>query len=495
MQFQFDRKQILKNVTLTLFFAVIFIAIFYFVRMPKGKAQVSIYGTSYDQSTADILNNFLVIKDKLGNKINLKIHLAAREKNNDLSSFMEDLTNSQISDQLNIDALKKLDLEENKRQLVIQKYWPEKYFEYLKTFFPYRLNSSWQSFAIFAGLDIQKIEEKVKAEGDDLLKSESNRLKNLEEKISSKSLPVIIINGKLYEGKTDLFSLSAVCIQKILRNKKESLPKPKILSLFNNSININLSRYYYVVGINECFNDLDCNDNPEKNGVCQNPGTVYTRCVYSEPEKVIAYIFNDKNCQLCDTSEIEKALSKDFKKIFFERIDIASEAGQKLKNEISANSLPLIFFESSIEKAKNFQAYKDQNYLSEVQLVSINQNKSYQLINAALIPAELFKREEKENILDVFLDDSCSKTEFVKKAVDNFVSQKEKDGVKLIVNIHKKDNALTKELNVDVFPTFLWKNKFIAISLGGLKKISIFNDLETEEEALGLCPESQPKSS
>lgn len=65
-------------------------------------------------------------------------------------------------------------------------------------------------------------------------------------------------------------------------------------------------------------------------------------------------ILNDKNCELCDTTQMVTLLKSSIPTLRENTIDINSPEGSELQKKLSIKSLPAVVFDTSLEKTTNF---------------------------------------------------------------------------------------------------------------------------------------------
>ena len=140
------------------------------------------------------------------------------------------------------------EVEEDMRQLVIQKYHPQQFWKYLKSRNSDYRKPDWKPHAYWAGLSPQEIEKKIQEEGKTLLKENSQKARQMGIGIS----PTLFISGTLYQGNR---SLPAI-VRALSQNSKTDQQK-----------------------LPECFSDADCvSPSPTESGRCVSAGTPKAKC-------------------------------------------------------------------------------------------------------------------------------------------------------------------------------------------------------------------------
>ncbi len=369
--------------------------IFQLVNYQLSKVKVVVYGTSTDSVTMAVENILADLQNKFGPRMKVDVKVVARQLEDGTILSLQ-TQNAEIAD---------FDLAENIRQAVIKKYWPDKYLDYLVVRNTDIFNTSWQYFAEFAQIDTAKVSEKVNSEGWDLLKGQITQFEQARQALASNinSLPLVYINGKLYTGAVDHFSLAAAVAKPIVRGWRDNLPKNTKYSFFNDKISFRSWTKFQYNGISECYNDFDCNDESDKNGICQDVGTNTARCIYAVPAEVSLTVLNDKDCATCSPDYTVANLQRDFKGLDMKEIDVVSKEGDILRNEIGIQALPVYLFDASIEPATNFSAYVQLGYLGQL---TGDGNYKYALVQAG-IPGVLLNRDVKEKQLDIYVMSHC----------------------------------------------------------------------------------------
>ena len=389
-----------KTIVVLIILVILGLGVWYFIDQRSKRARVEVWGTSANPITAQIEASLIALKEKLGGKLTIDIHLICKkDEKGQFQSYTQGQDRPEVS---------RLDIEENKRQLVIRKYWPEKFFKYLQVRGQGNniYDLAWEKYVLFAGLDKTKVSEKVKKEGDQLLSKEIEDFEKIKADFKEKYgqeltlIPVVLINGQFYEGNPDILSLAAAVAKPILRGKRDSLPQTPKISLFKGLVTFSWPISYSENGLVECYTPLDCNDNPEKNGECKEMGTEKAHCLYSEPAPVDLTVLTSKDCISCQTDLIVNQLKRDFKGLKSREVDIDSPEGKTLVQNFNPSSLPYFVFEPNVQKALAYQYYSQNNLLQPV-------GQRGQMFLPSIPPQMLLKREKKENNLDLFVMSYC----------------------------------------------------------------------------------------
>ncbi len=100
-----------------------------------------------------------------------------------------------------------VELEENKRQLVIKRFFPNRFFDYLKSRLTHYYDDSWRKDALVAGIPLDSVEVLVERYGAELL--DQNARVALERGIESS--PTLFVNGvKVEDWKSELSGIWAL---------------------------------------------------------------------------------------------------------------------------------------------------------------------------------------------------------------------------------------------------------------------------------------------
>jgi protein-disulfide isomerase len=252
------------------------------------------------------------VYDKLGDSMNLRIDYIARETSLGVFSSLHGQP----------------EVEGNIIQLCAAKHYPDKYFDFIECQNKdYQdLKSSIESCSQEAGIDASKINECAEGEEGKALLSQS--AKNSQEAGAAGS-PTVIINGQSYEGRRDTETL-----MRVLCNKLDNHPDCK--------------------GIPACADDSECTQEG-KIGKCENPGESNAKCVFSDPVKFDAIVLNDKECKTCDTANMEATLKRLFPGINMRTLDVNSEEGNELVEELEIMLAPTYLFEEKITQTNSWQ--------------------------------------------------------------------------------------------------------------------------------------------
>jgi hypothetical protein len=258
------------------------------------------------------------------------------------------------------------EVEEDMRQLVIFKYFPDKFWLYLASRNTDYASPEWKAHVYMAGIDVRQLQSLVDAKGKDLLRENIRKANSLGVNVS----PTVYINGEKYEGSYGFPSL-------FLRLAK-NLDDKKILA-----------------GFPRCFSDADCID-ADSIGICRNPVTTDARC---EPLEVSLKIVDvkDKAYIHDQTYTAIKHYLPSLKESF---IDYCSDEGKILIDKSRAQTLPIYLISSSAEKIKGL------NWLGQNRIEQNGQG--YFLIDNSRDRIRFYlKRQKKPKAMDLFVMSKC----------------------------------------------------------------------------------------
>jgi predicted DsbA family dithiol-disulfide isomerase/thiol-disulfide isomerase/thioredoxin len=267
------------------------------------------------------------------------------------------------------------EVEENMRQLIINKYFPNKLWNYLKIRNPAITADNWQSSIMALGLNPDEIKKMVDTEGKQLLKENIKKAKELKAQAS----PTIYINDKLHEGKSDVVSLiSALC---------KNSPKGAKL---------------YCKMLPGCFSDEDCLL-PKKDGVCLNSGGLKAVCEFKDAVKVTATVITSADCSNCDYYKMAlDRFSKMYRGLEIRTIDVKDKEAVSLIKNLDIQGLPSVVLDKNIEKTKNFQEMLKSGLFKQ------SSDKESYLLSDKMVPMKLFiNRARKNNLITLFVMSQC----------------------------------------------------------------------------------------
>lgn len=351
----FKLKKLILAVIILLIVVVLIVGAYFYWQNKDKKVTLEVYGTSADNNTRQVENILVLVKQRLGGRVAITIRLVTDR--DDQGNFMSyNLINNQ-------EELADFDVQENIRQLVIKKYYPEKYLDFLVARNANFFTDNWQAAASYVGIkDFEKINQLVEQEGSELLNQEIDDFENWRDSLAAppNTIPNLLIAGELYTGSADLLSVSAAVAKKLLRQGRDSLPQSPYKSLFSDAILISSPFSHSVDGVTECYNDFHCDDKPDREGFCADFGSRKTRCVYFEPAKVDLFILAGKDYDK-DDDVLHWSIKQNIKGVTTTVVDLDSKEGGALKQELNPTYFPAYVFAKNLESTKYFNLLKARN--------------------------------------------------------------------------------------------------------------------------------------
>lgn len=274
------------------------------------------------------------------------------------------------------------EVEENMRQLLIAKYYPDRWWDYLISRNSDTQSPEWESYALYNWIDPEEIESRIEeGEGAELLVENIEEQKKGERwKIEGKewappsASPTIYINGRLYQGNITIPSL-AVAVNKALG-----------------------SEGFEVRVIPECYSDRDC-FREGKIGRCVGAGTLSARCEFSDLAPIDLIKIAPVSFEVKD-EDFLKGLKLNFPGLKIREISSDSKEGEELIKELGLDFLPSYIFYKSIEKAKTFDFLIKNKAIAE-------KNDYYPMVFKKAREGVYLGRERIPDRLNIFVMSQC----------------------------------------------------------------------------------------
>ena len=127
----------------------------------------------------------------------------------------------------------------------------------------------------------------------------------------------------------------------------------------------------------KCFSDKDCRQKA-LTGNCENPATLFAKCVFKKPEPVSLLIIKPKLCKTCDTEKSLVQLKNTFPVINLTYLNYESKDGADLAKKLGIDMLPAYIFTKDIEKNLNFNSFskfltlKEDRYIIDPSLIGVS---------------------------------------------------------------------------------------------------------------------------
>ena len=267
------------------------------------------YGTEAEKTLIPLINDRT-------SRFQLKIYYIMSKHKNKLSSLHGDA-----------------ELEENQRQIIIQKYWPEKFFKYIECINknPYE----WKRCFSLSGIDTAAFRKKIGNTGKRLMDYNIERT----ERLDIHSSPTLYINNRPYEGVLDsIHLLKELCGLLNTENKKIDLCE----------------------GIPACIADEDCKMKGEE-GKCFEPGTAESRCVFREAKPFDLIVISDST--MPDISNnLEDVINSTLEMLPGTRLkhfDVSHRESEKMLLKYNITKIPALIFSGDVADAQYFGKIRD----------------------------------------------------------------------------------------------------------------------------------------
>lgn len=355
-----------------LLLACLFLFLFFFKTTPLlGKpkpAQVDLYVMGLCPFSAQLENTLALILQGKKTPIQINFYYIANETaNGDINSFRGEI-----------------EVEEDMRQLVIQKYYPSQFWKYLQS----RNTDSrtaWKIHAYWAGLSPAEIEKKVSEEGKALLRENIKKPNQL----GIKNSPTLYINGQIYQGNRSLPALTLA----LSKNEKGE-------------------KIFTSLSLPDCFSDGDCasglaarqaGSSATTSSRCVDRGTPKAKC---EPLTIPLTVIIPKNDFPLDSRPMD-ILTREVPNLkpVVQRIVWDSPQAKEWLEKIPAQTLPLYVW------GENFSLLDAVPALETYRMVqSLNEpsgKKIYWLSPEFVEPNFYLNRPHQPNQLDLFVMSQC----------------------------------------------------------------------------------------
>jgi len=276
-----------------------------------GQAKLDFYVMSQCPYGTQVEDAIKPVLDKLGNAVDFELNYIVSAEGDNFKSLHGP---AEISGDM--------------IQLCAAKYDPDKYMDLVVCMNKdaRSIPNNWEACADESGLDKESIKKCY--EGDEGKQLLTESMKKSQEVRASGS-PTMYLNGKPYNGGRDTTSfLRAICS--------------------------NLKDHPGCEDIPACGSDAECTAQPDKIGTCKNPGQDDAECVYTDPVSFEVIVLNDKRCSSCDVSRIIATTEQLFKGAKHRTVDVSSEEGKKIVEDLGLTVVPVFIFDKDVEKTKTW---------------------------------------------------------------------------------------------------------------------------------------------
>jgi hypothetical protein len=103
----------------------------------------------------------------------------------------------------------------------------------------------------------------------------------------------------------------------------------------------------------KCFSDANCKKD-KFIGICQNPGSMNSACVFNKAAKVSLLVIKPKACVVCNEAEVVNFLQRAFPGLAVSYINYPSSKADKLIKDLAIAGLPVYLLDKNIEQEKAF---------------------------------------------------------------------------------------------------------------------------------------------
>lgn len=210
----------------------------------------------------------------------------------------------------------KSEVEENMRQVIISKLFPDKFFDYVLERNK-NIHGDWRMAALQKGIKVPLVEKAMKdGRGDQWFRE--NIADGNEKGISAS--PTLRVNGAPFTLPFDTFPLEhQIC--EAMENPVEGCLEVPV-----------------------CSNDSHCVQEG-KNGFCRQPGTKDAKCEFEDPVPIDMTMILDEDCILCESGRFLQNLYLLYPKLSVKTLDKDSDQARKILETIKADRFPLFIFE------------------------------------------------------------------------------------------------------------------------------------------------------
>ena len=286
-------------------------------RANTGKVKFDLYVMSQCPFGTQVENALYPVIKRMGDNVDLNINYIASKSGDSFNSLhgQKEVKGDMV-------------------QLCAKELYPSKYFDLIacQNKNARAVDTNWESCADSLGMDKEKLRACLTGDEGKTLLSKSIDESN---KVNARASPTIYINGKPYNSGRDSLSFQRAICNELPSNVDACANMP------------------------ECGSDADCNAEPGKIGVCNNPNTENAKCTYKEPVKFNIIVLNDKTCSSCDTSRIVAVNKKLFKGVTHKYVDISSDEGKKLVKDFKIEMVPAYLFENKIKETAAWKNIKN----------------------------------------------------------------------------------------------------------------------------------------
>ncbi len=224
----------------------------------------------------------------------------------------------------------KSEIDENIRQVVMAKYYPDKYLDYLLLRSDNYATDNWEECATKAWMDCKFISRIAQSEEGEMLFRQNFTRSN---ELGINASPTLLINGKRYKGQIAQIGINRIICKEGPTNQ-------------------------YCKSIPVCGTDSDCVAEG-KVGICIDPDTPQATCKFTDPVHFTLTIIKPKECPACNPDQLVKMIKELFPGAQIEELASDSIKADKLINDLTIKELPALYFDQDITKTARYAKIKD----------------------------------------------------------------------------------------------------------------------------------------
>lgn len=159
-----------------------------------------------------------------------------------------------------------------------------------------------------------------------------------------------------------------------------------------------------------CFSDVNC-AKAGVSGLCEGAGTLNSRCLFNEANKIPLFVISARDCATCNTQATVNSLKKQFPGVSISYLYYPQKQAENMVKDFAISGLPAYLFGKEIEKEKNFEILKPNLYLKG----------DFYLLNPQSSGISFFvNRKKVKGSLDLFISLYDKNTRKILEAIKEF---------------------------------------------------------------------------
>ncbi|NOQ55956.1 MAG: thioredoxin domain-containing protein [Nanohaloarchaea archaeon] len=267
------------------------------------------------------------------------------------------------------------EVDENLRQICIDKKYPDQFLDYLTCLNKNYRNaeSAWKACASAYGIDTDEISAcQTGDEGKSLLSESAKKAKS----VGASGSPTIYINDRPYQQGRDTQSFTRAICQLAPENPAcDSMPA--------------------------CSTDADCIKTGFI-GTCVDADTENAKCEYTQLPVVNIKILNDETCDGCDTTAFNSINEQIFINTEITTVDVSTDEGKALLEEIDPQLIPVYLFDETVLESSEY-ARLAQFFTKKGEYYMLSSD----IVSQYISSPKLVGRDTIANKLDLFVMSEC----------------------------------------------------------------------------------------